>query len=199
MAELRLGPIQAALAGLREAGSSVETVNHYVRAIKGFAKWLAEEHRTAEHRLTKLATTNPETDRRVERRALTATELDRLAAAAERGPDRAGLGGYRRALLYRLAAATGFRLSELRSLTRGSSDLDATPPSVVVKAAYSKRRREDRQPLSQSLASDLSRWLNERCEGESLFPISLTHAAATLRADLAAAREAWLSEVPNAA
>lgn len=44
-------------------------------------------------------------------------------------------------MLYTTAANTGLRARELASLTAGDLYLDAEPPAIVVKAAYSKRRR----------------------------------------------------------
>jgi len=41
-------------------------------------------------------------------------------------------------MLYHLAAGTGFRANELRSLTPESFDLDANTPTVTVQAAYSR-------------------------------------------------------------
>ena len=50
-------------------------------------------------------------------------------------------------MVYRLALGTGFRANELRSLTPASFDLQADPPTVTVAAAYTKRRRQDVQPI----------------------------------------------------
>jgi len=67
------------------------------------------------------------------------------------GPDRA--------MAYRVALGTGFRAKELRSLTPASFDLDADPPTVTVTAGYSKRRRQDVQPIRPDLAELLRPWL----------------------------------------
>ncbi len=53
------------------------------------------------------------------------------------------LAGPDRAMAYRVALGTGFRTDELRSLTPTSFDLEADPPTITIKAAYSKRRRQD--------------------------------------------------------
>ena len=50
-------------------------------------------------------------------------------------------------MLYTLAAWTGFRKSELGSLTVRSLSLDTQPPTATVAAAFSKRRRDDKQVL----------------------------------------------------
>ena len=65
-------------------------------------------------------------------------------------------------MLYRVAAMTGLRASELASLTPASFDLNADPPTVTVQAACSKHRREDVLPIHSDLAARLRRWLSER-------------------------------------
>ena len=49
-------------------------------------------------------------------------------------------------MCYRLAAGTGFRSNDLRSLTIDSFDLGATAPTCMVEAGYSKRPKRDVQP-----------------------------------------------------
>jgi hypothetical protein len=102
------------------------------------------------------------------------------------GPDRA--------IVYRLALGTGFRASELRSLRPESFDLDSDPPTVTVGAAYSKRRRKDRQPIRSDLADALRRWLADKPQGERLFSRLPSQTARMLRGDLEAARRAWIDE-----
>src|SRR5262249_55902504 len=81
------------------------------------------------------------------RRALREDLFGNLLEAAAAGPSFRGVGGPDRVLLYTLAANTGFRASELASLTPRSFDLAADPPTVTVEASYSKHRRQDVQPL----------------------------------------------------
>ncbi|MBI1309700.1 tyrosine-type recombinase/integrase [bacterium] len=75
-----------------------------------------------------------------------------LASTAEGNPFR-GLTGQDRVVLYLTAVSTGFRASELASLTISSFDLDAETPTITVQAAYSKRRRTDTRPLRAELAA----------------------------------------------
>ena len=89
-------------------------------------------------------------------------------------------------MLYRLAAATGFRANELRSLV-GSFFLDANLPAVTVAAAYSKRRRDDRQPLPPSMVPMLRSWIAYKAPGKPLLGDLTKHTADMLRHDLAAA------------
>jgi len=101
------------------------------------------------------------------------------------------LDGTTRAMAYRLALGSGFRRKELRSLTAASFDLDSDPPTVTAKAAYSKRRRKNVQPIPQDLADLLAEWLVDRPRDERLF--SLPHNTSKMfQRDLAAARSAWI-------
>ena len=92
-----------------------------------------------------------------------------------------------RTTLYRLAAGTGFRKSELGSLTPECFDLDADPPTVRVTAAYSKRRREDVQPIRRDLADVLRPFLTGREPGRPVFNLP-DKTAPMIKADLNAAR-----------
>jgi hypothetical protein len=52
-----------------------------------------------------------------------------------------GICGPDRAMMYVLAAWTGYRRGEIGSLTRESFDLASDPATVTVEAGHSKRRR----------------------------------------------------------
>ena len=69
------------------------------------------------------------------------------------------LAGPDRAMLYVLAAWTGFRKGELGSLTLRSLRLDGDPPTASVAACYSKSRRADTQVLHPELVRQLREWL----------------------------------------
>jgi integrase len=86
-----------------------------------------------------------------------------------------------------VAAGTGFRANELRSLTPESFDLDADPPTITVQAAYSKRRRDDVQPIRSDLADALRPWLATKAPGEPVFHPLTKEAADPLKHDLQAA------------
>ena len=65
-------------------------------------------------------------------------------------------------MLYILAAWTGYRREELASLTLRSFNFDSDPPTVSVKASYSKRRRNDVVPLHAAVVERLKSWLAEK-------------------------------------
>ncbi len=179
--------LQAYLGELREAGRSVQTVNFHLQAVKQFHRWLIADRRIPDSPIAYLRGGNARTDRRHDRRAMTDEELRRLLEAARTGPTRHGMPGPQRAVLYELAATTGLRAGELRSLTWDCFDLIADPPTVTVRAAYSKHRRDDKLPLKPSTARMLARWGDESGPADREHPVFALPPknAAMLRGDLA--------------
>src|SRR5579883_356020 len=161
--------VQAALKAIRDTGVSLRSIHHYTRAIKGFSRWLWRDGRARVDTLVHMTSPNPDTDRRRVRRALEPEELVRLLDAAERGPVVYKQAGPDRVMLYQLAMGTGFRANELRTLTPEAFALDADPPTVTARASYSKRRREDVQPIRPELAGALLPWLAARPAGKPVF------------------------------
>ncbi len=154
------------LADGREAGMGITTSNHYLTAVKGFARWLVKDRRMSESPFAHLSRLNAKTDVRRQRRHLSIEDFKRLIAAGQSGKPVCGLSGPDRAMLYLTAGYTGLRAAELASLTAASIDFDADPPTVTVDAAYSKHRRTDVLPLHPDLAVRLREWLAQRDRGE---------------------------------
>jgi integrase len=195
LSDLTLSNIQAALAFLKAKGRSIRTIHHHASLAKNFAKWAWHDGRTREDLLAHLQLPdNPESDRRRKRRVLPEDELVRLIDVAQTGPDRCDLAGVDRAMLYRIAAGTGFRSNELQSLTPESFDLDGECPTITIEAGDSKRRRRDVQPIHPTLASMLKRWLVGRLEGQPLFPVDRWAILNALKFDLEAAEIAYETE-----
>src|SRR6185436_15593750 len=95
---------------------------------------------------------------------------------------------------------TGLRAGELRSLTRGSFQLEGQTPTITVAAEYSKRRREDVQPIRPALATDLKVFLGGKAPAAPAFHVPRREQVAQLiQADLQAARAAWLDEARSSA
>lgn len=178
---------QSALAAVRANGAALRTVHHYTRQFKGFSRWLVKDGRARFDPVAYVSPINPDPDRRRERRSLSGVELGRIVRAAESGATRYGLSGPDRAMLYRIAMGTGFRRGELASLTPRSFRLDENPPVVTVAAGYSKRRREDVQPIRPELADVLRPWLASRPADAPLFGKLTPNTADMLRVDLATA------------
>jgi integrase len=69
------------------------------------------------------------------------------------------MAGPDRAIMYILAAWTGFRKGEIGSMTRRSFKLNDDPATATVEACYSKRKRQDTQVLHPDLVHRLRDWL----------------------------------------
>src|SRR5690606_34988175 len=135
----KLGPISA------------RTRNAYITSIRQFVKYcklppleLAKDKQPAKV---------------VQRRAATEAELQRILKAAKAGDVVEGLTGEQRYWLYRVAAATGFRASELRSLTPAAFKLREAIPRIVVEGGYTKNGETANQPIRPELAAELAKWL----------------------------------------
>ena len=91
-----------------------------------------------------------------------------------------------------------------RPLTKRSLRLDDDPPTVVVAACYSKRKRQDTQVLHPEVVNRLREWLKTKKDigvDDLLFPVSAKVSGGTerrtskmMRHDLKMAREKWIGE-----
>lgn len=154
-----------------KGGPGPATLNGYIRSAKGFARWIAERFDAASP-LRKVKPFAEEPDRRRSKRIPSDAELARLIAATEACPYRlrAAFTARDRAMLYRVAAYTGLRASELASLTPASFDLDAAPPLVTVRARDAKGKREEPVPLPAHLVPILRAWLARKRRSARLWP-----------------------------
>ena len=197
LTDLSASRVQKFLADLRADGLSIQTSNHYLRAIKQFSRWLVRDRRAGEDPLAYISMLNVATDRRHDRRPLSETEFAALITATKTGKTMVRLKGPDRAMLYTVAAYTGLRASELASLTPESFRLDETPPTVTVLAAYSKHRRQDVLPLHPSLVESLRPWLAEKKAATPVWPgawARAKQAGKTLQRDLEAAGIPYVDE-----
>ena len=147
--DLSAGKVRQFLADLRagDDGLSAASFNYYSQAIKGFCRWMIRDGRAQENPIMHLQQLNTRTDRRHDRRALSADDLRRLLDTTMNAVDRYGMAGMDRATLYTLAVETGLRAGELRSLTRGSFTLEGDEPGVVIEARDAKNRRQVTLPM----------------------------------------------------
>lgn len=152
-------------------GNSNGTLNNHLNTAKTFARWVADKL-DARNPLRPLKPFNVETDRRRSKRVPTDAELAALIRAAVECPPagRRLITGPDRGMLYRVAAFTGFRASELASLTPESFALDATPPTVTVLAKDAKGRREEAIPLGAAVVAAIRPWLAGKAAGQPLWP-----------------------------
>ena len=185
-----------------EGGMSASTSNHYLIAIKAFARWLYVNERIKGNPLDRIKRINEKADKRHVRRPFSMKEFTLLLKAAETGPPAVGLVGPDRAMLYLLAAWTGFRRGELGSLTLKNFNLKRKNPTLSVEAAYSKHRRDDTIALHPDVVERFVKWveIKKPAIDEILFPISERccgverRTSRMIEIDLKSAREAWLAE-----
>jgi integrase len=170
-------------------GNNVETSNHYVRAVRAFARWL--EKKVKRLLLRDITILNPETDRRRPRRCLSEKEMWQLVDVVEQSTKFVcGLTGRQRALLYRVAIYTGCRASELASLTPRRLSLETAPPTLTLLAGHVKNRREATLPLHPDLVADLRASTHSLGSDDRLWPgaWAKNHCGSEMiKADLAAA------------
>ena len=179
LADVTPATIRKALARVA-ADAAPTTVNGYRLALSGFYTWLVREGRWPSNPVKQVAPVKVKGKKR-ERRALTAKELGRLLKAAPP----------HRALVYRVAATTGLRRSELAALRWADIDLKAA--TARVRATTSKNRREALQPLPNGTVAALN-----TARGERQLPSAPVFASIpgtpTLRTDLKAAKIPYETE-----
>jgi integrase len=179
-------------------GASPQTVNHHVQALRAFGRWLAGK-RLPSNPFDRLTLLNTATDRRHDRRELTADELRHMLALTGASEQNfRGLAGADRAALYLTACATGFRVRALAGLTPSDFDLDADVPVVVLPARLAKNKRQKVQPLPADVAPVLRCYLAGRPKTSPVWPGAWrTTAAEMLRMDLAAAGIPYTVDGPD--
>ncbi len=185
MSSLSAAKVQETLARIRDAGRSLETCNHYRRAVRGFVCWAWKEGRLRDNPLAGVAGFNAKEDRRHDRRTISLEELRRLIEAAQIGEPFRNMTGPARALCYRLAVTSGLRYSELASITPESFDWKA--PSVTIQAAYAKNGQTATLPLPDDLVPDLAAYVADVPPGTPIFPMPGDRGARMLQNDLKAA------------
>ena len=193
----------ASLADRVGRGVGPVTVNHYVRAVRGFFRWMVKAKRIASNPLDSLSLMNTQVDIRRARRELTADELRQLFAAT-RASDRAfrGLSGEDRYHLYLTAATTGFRASALASLTPSDFFLPGDGATITLAARFNKSRKPKVQPLPADVAEELNAFLKTKAKGQAVWGGTWARdhrGAEMIRSDLKAAGIAYAVEGPDGA
>jgi integrase len=197
ISQISPGRVQEFLADLRQAGKSIASSNHYLRAIKMFTRWLVRDCRTKDDRVAHLSRMNVELDRRRIRRPLSMEEFSALLDATEKGPSIQHVSGPERTIIYIVGAYTGYRRNEIGSVTQRSFDFVSNPPTLTVQAGYSKHRRTDILPLRRDFADRIKAWIASKSDlsrDQPLFSITDKRTAEMIRKDLDAARAKWVQE-----
>jgi integrase/recombinase XerD len=185
--------VSALTVGETGRAASLQTKNFHIAALKQFARWLVKRGTIAANPFADLEGWNVKLDRKHDRRELTESEIGQLLTTTEReGKVRWHMPAADRAMLYRVALCTGFRASELDSLTPAGFDLEAG--TVTVAAGYTKNRTLAVQPLPSALVPLLRVWLEGKDFAQPCWPGTWAKTKAAgkmLRADLTAAGVAY--------
>ncbi len=172
---------------------SQRTFNAYLKSSKSFCAWMVQDRRASESPIQHLKPIRI-TEREINRRALEENELARFLDTTARGPERYGMTGYERYLIYRFAIETGLRASEIRSLTVGDFDFDNK--TVTVRAGASKRKRQDIQPLKPNTANLLKEFFKNKTANAKAFGGTYKQLTARtadmVKADLEAAKISYV-------
>ncbi len=174
--------------------ASTTTKAHYRTAIKSFTSWLASPESGRRISFDPLARTGGgkrTKERRLRRRAIMVAEWQAIQKHVT--AESFGIGAAERLLAYELALQTGLRASEIHSLKRSRLKLTGESPSVVVPSDTTKDSIDAHQHITPELAVKLRAHVSRKAAGAIVF--ALPHAANLadmIRADMNAAREAWL-------
>lgn len=180
-------------------GLSDCTIRRHGESMRHFARWLVAEGHLAKDPL--LTFRLPSRRVRHRRRMLLPEEFLPLADATLAGPVRLLLTGAERLLLYRTAILTGFRASELAALTLGSLRRQGDGFVLFLDGEHTKNGKDARIDIPDDLARDLRelfRGASPPRQSLLRMPRNLERMSDMLRADLAAAREAWVESSADA-
>ena len=120
---------------------SAKTLNDYLNAVGGLMNWL--ESRIGANPLRFVQKVQTACEPKRTRRAFSVAELRRLIAA-----------GGDRGIIYLVAASTGIRRGELRSLEWRDVVLDMPQPFIFVRRSIAKNHKDAKQPLPDYVARE---------------------------------------------
>ena len=170
---------------------TAKTLNEWHISLKTFINWAIKTDRLERDPLRSLSLLDKRGDVRRIRSCWTPQELGDLVAAAwtrpllDKAMNRGGIAdisegtikravalGYERAMLYLVAAYTGYRFGELSKLTVGNVRMENGITIITLPAAFEKARRGAALPVKSEVADLLWSWLKARraSPGERLFP-----------------------------
>lgn len=193
--------LESFLADLRDVGMpgatkpsplGIRTRNFYGKALKAFCLWMIERGRADRDPLIRMKSqTVTDEDKR---RAFEPEQFIHLIETVRNNGPIQAVPGPERAMLYLVAAMTGYRFSECRSLRWGLIDLESDRPTATVQAGArgNKKKRQAVQPLSDDTVTALKAWrstLGDVGPDDAVFPnLREWHIGAKmLRRDLTAA------------
>ena len=176
-----------------KGGWTPRTAAKCIAAWRTFMRWCICDGRIEADPLARLK--KPAPHRQRERRYLTVDEWRWLRASTEQGPERHGMTGHERALLYAVAIETGLRAGELAKLTRSHLSMTGSQPHILLNASETKNRRAARQYVRRPLAEALSAHAARLMPGSRVFNMpASTRTSAMIRADLSDARAGYIDQ-----
>jgi integrase len=192
-----------ALDGRDQQRAGAKTRAHYLQAIGQLTRWAVANGRASIDPLAHVAAVakskKRKADVRHDRRELDAAEVEwLLRTTRDEKRIRYGVAAEDRRRLYVMAMGSGMRSSEIRSVAWATLDLDGKQPTATVRAAYSKNGQARKVWLPAHIVTMLRAWRAERVNDPALTRVfrmpSASNVARMLRADMDAARLAWLNE-----
>jgi len=170
---------------------SQRTQHHILTTCKQFCKWARADGRTGNNPLEYL---NP--IRVVEtqtRSAFSIEELRWLFTCTEAAETSFGLEGYQRAILYRFAAETGFRSSEVRALK--VKDFDFNHNTITLDGQFTKNDKEASLPIKPATAQRLKELFSDKLPLAQAFKMpAKSGIARMLHKDLEQSRQIWIEQ-----
>ena len=184
-----------------DKGLAAQTFNHYVAAVKAFFNFIDNQLGALRVNPTKGIKKRNINDASLvhPRRASAPEEADFLVTATKgfAPHPRESVSPIDRSFCYRLALQTGLRAKELSCLQPENFDL--TKLTVTIQAAYSKNKRTDVLPISESLANTLEPWLKTKKPKTKLWAGAYHRGqlGKQLKKDMARARELYIAQAPT--
>ena len=122
-----------------------KTLNEYLNCFNAFLNWLVNRGTIELNPLLKVPRAETRGKQRRKRRSLTEEEFKRFINSSP----------YERSIVYHVAAYTGLRRSELKSITWNDINLEAQFPFIVVRDCISKNKITQSVPLHPDLVERL--------------------------------------------
>lgn len=180
---------------LQSEGRGARTRHSVITAVRTFCNWCITKGKLAANPVAAKKIDKPSLQsREYKRRMLTHEEWKELSKYLQNSSKvHRGQSPAERRLEYWLAIETGYRASEIRSLTKNKLKSVADAPCVLCDGEHTKNGKDARQFISDALAKALKKHLRGHKATDPIFNVP-EKTALILHKDLIAAREAWVKE-----
>ena len=152
-----------------------KTANHWIGCWIAFGKWLEGRNYVLKNLFSdvkKFSERELEMDRRLVRRRFSDEELAILFEHTPSLNVRLKMTGLDRAMLYKFASITGFRVGEIASLKPENFVLDQPIPVVKLHGRYAKNGKTVEQVLLNGFVPELQKYLAGKASGKPVWDIS---------------------------